>query len=159
MSVLRLAAHPLIPTKTLIWPFACLPPDEMKKLSHLIVNSGSLCFSQFQISIYCHPHMHHHLLGAWVHWDIVWLDFLYDVVQKCGEFGWFENDHHTLREVVEASRVKHDDFDPNSSRPTDPELKLVETSSAESTVGSALSHVTTSSKNLHPNFLDISFVR
>ena len=88
-----------------------------------------------------------------------WLDFFYDVVQKCGDLGWFENNRRTLRELVEAARVKHDKLDPNSSRPTDPELKLVETSSAESTVGSVLTHVTTTIKNVYPNVLEISFVR
>ena len=61
--------------------------------------------------------------------------------------------------LVDADRVKHGKFDPNSSYPTDEELKLVETSSAESTVGSVLSHVTTSIQNSHPNVLEISFVR
>ena len=79
----------------------------MKELRRLIVNSGSLRFVRFQISIYCHPHMHHHLLGAWVHWDIVWLDFLYDVVQKCGELRWFENNSRTLSKHVMHALFGH----------------------------------------------------
>ena len=88
-----------------------------------------------------------------------WIEFLYNVVRKCNVLGWFDNHLRRLRELVEAARVKHGNDNPNSSCPTDQELKAVETSSTESTVGSVLSHVTTSSKNLHPNFLEIRFVR
>ena len=137
----------------------CPPPDKMKELRRLTVNSGSLYFVQFQISIYRHSHVDHHLLVASVHRDMGWLDFLYVVVHKCSAFGWFENDPRTLRELVETARVEHGRFDPNSSRPTNPELKSVETSSAKSIVGSVLTHVTTTIKNVYRNVLEISFVR
>ena len=48
----------------------CPPPDEMKKLSHLIVNSGSLCFVLFQISIFSHSDVDRHLLVASMHQDM-----------------------------------------------------------------------------------------
>ena len=89
----------------------CPPRDKMTELRRLIVNSGSLlCFVRFLISIYCQ-----HLLFAWVHRDMVWLEFLEEVVKKCGELGWFENDRRTLSEHMMAAIVMHGKFDPNSS--------------------------------------------
>ena len=77
----------------------------------------------------------------------------------CNSLHWFQHDLRPLSDLVYAARVKHGKFNPPTSYPTDKELKLVETSSAESTVGSVLSHVTTSIQNLHPNVLESSFVR
>ena len=115
------------------WP----PLDKMAELRRLVVNSDSLCFVRFQISIYCY-----HLLFACVHRDMVWVEFLEEVVKECGKSGWFENDRRTLSERMMTATVMHGKFDPNSSRdyflPTEPELKLGETTSPESTVGSAL---------------------
>ena len=94
---------------------------------------------------------------------MVWLEFLEEIVKKCGKLGWFENDSCTLSKHMIAAIVMHGKFDPNSSRdwflPADPELKLVETSSLESTVGSVLTHVTTTIMKACPNVLDIRFVR
>ena len=113
--------------------------------------------------MYCHPHMNYHLLCVWVHRDMVWLDFLEELVKKYGELGWFEIDSHTLSKRVMAARVNHGKVESNSSRewllPTNPALKLVETSSVEATVGSVLTHVTTTINNTYPNVLDTSFVR
>ena len=93
---------------------------------------------------------------------MVWLHFLEELVKKCGELGLFEIDTHTLSERVITVRVNHGKVESNSSRewllPTDPALKLVGTSSVEATVGSVLTHVTTTINNTHPNILDISFV-
>ena len=136
------------------WP----SPDKMMELRRLVVNSGSPRFVRFQISIY-----YHHLLFAWVHRDMVWVEFLEEVVKECGKPGWFENDRRTLSKRMMAATVTHGKFDPNSSCdyfiPTDRELKLVETSSSESSVGSVLTHVITTIKITYPNILDIRFVR
>ena len=51
-------AHLAMENESRPWP----PPDKMKELRRLIVNSDSICFVRFQICIYCHSHMHHHLL-------------------------------------------------------------------------------------------------
>ena len=62
------------------WP----PPDKIKELSRLIVNSGSLLFVRFQNSIFSHSDVDHHLLVGSVHRDVDWIDFLYFMT-------WFVN--------------------------------------------------------------------
>ena len=73
---------------------------------------------------------------------MVWVEFLEEVVKKWGKSGWFENDRRILSKHMMTAIMIHGKFDPNSSRdhflPTDPELKLVEITSPESTVGSVL---------------------
>ena len=56
-------AHKAMENEGRPWP----PPDEMKELRRLIVNSGSLCFVRFQTSICSHSDVDHHLLVASVH--------------------------------------------------------------------------------------------
>ena len=71
---------------------------------------------------------------------MVWVEFLEEVVKECGKSRWLENDRRTLSERMMVATVMHGKFDSTSSReyflPTGPELKLVEPSSPESTVGS-----------------------
>ena len=88
------------------WP----SPDKMMELRRLVVNSGSPRFVRFQISIY-----YHHLLFAWVHRDMVWVEFLEEVMQERGKSGWFENDRRTLSERMMTATMMHGKFDPNSS--------------------------------------------
>ena len=67
--------------------------DKMAELSwRLVVNTGALHFVRFQIFFF--PH----LLYAWVHQGMVWLEFLEAVVKECGKLKWFENDSHTTRQ-------------------------------------------------------------
>ena len=46
---------------------------------------------------------------------MVWLDFLEELVKKCGKLGWFEIDSHTLSERVMAAKVNHGKVESNSS--------------------------------------------
>ena len=138
------------------------PPDKMKRLICLIVNSGLLRFVRFQMSILCPPDMNYHLLYAPVHRDMVWLEFLGELVKKCAKLEWFENYRRTLRERLMVAGVSHGRVESNSFHnwllPNNKTLTLVETS-VEATVGSMLKHVTTTINNTYPNVLDISFVR
>ena len=45
-------------------------PEEMKELRRLLVNSGSLLFVRFQISIFSQSDVEHHFLVASVHRDM-----------------------------------------------------------------------------------------
>ena len=93
---------------------------------------------------------------------MVWLEFLDELVKKYGKLGWFENDRRSLRERLTVARVSYGRvefiFFHKWLLPNNKTLKLVETS-VEATVGSVLTHVTTTINNTHPNVLDISFVR
>ena len=71
----------------------------------------------------------------------------YDVICKCNSLHWFEHDPHHLMDLVDAARVKYVKFDPNISYPTGEELKLVETSSAESTLRNPLARNNLNHKN------------
>ena len=135
----------------------CHPPDKVKDLRRLFVNSGNLLFARIQITTFSQTDQQ--FLSASAHRDMVFNDFLYDVVCMCNSLSWLQHETRPLMDLVDAARVKHGKFNPPNSYPTDKELKLVETSSVESTIGSVLTHVTTTIKNAHPNVLDIMFVR
>ena len=134
----------------------CHSQEEVKDLRWTFVNSGTLRFARIKITT---NQTDEEYLSASVHEDLIYTEFLYEVISRCQSYNWFQHEKRPTWDLVDAARVKHAKFNPPKSWPTDKELKLVKTTSAKSTVGSVFSQITTSIDNSYPNVLEISFVR
>ena len=86
-------------------PFPKPPGEDLTNASHELVNSGQLCF--VQIHNFVESTRDCHVLFAAVNADMPWMEFLFEVTEKCVDSGWFGEDPPETKELMDAASVKH----------------------------------------------------